>query len=211
MITDWLKTLHDLGNTIYDVFLLPGDFLLLQFVAQAPTLALRLGIDADSDVVLLSVVLSLLIWLLLVGVVWKFFRFLQNVSRSVTATYRTVVFGVSLRIRSFKTKLLCGLLKLLPRRRSSSAYSNPEVKFDDLDLAVLRNSAAAGGGFVISAPDLAEQLTMRPAQVQRRLDKLRNYRMVDVVIGSTDGFDNYRLSQSGAAFLALLQRRGNGG
>ncbi len=76
MITDWLMTLHDLGNTIYDVFLLPGDFLLLQFVAQAPTLALRLGIDADSDVVLLSAVLSLLIWLLLVGVVWKFFRFL---------------------------------------------------------------------------------------------------------------------------------------
>ncbi len=85
------------------------------------------------------------------------------------------------------------------------------MKFDDLDLAVLRNSAAAGGGFVISAPDLAEQLTMRPAQAQRRLDKLRNYRMVDVVIGSTDGFDNYRLTQSGAAFLAMLQRRGNGG
>ncbi len=121
MITDWLMTLDDLGNAIYDVFLLPGDFLLLQFVAQAPTLALSLGIDADSDVVLLSAVLSLPIWLLLVGVVWKLFRFLQNVWRSVTAAYRTVVFGVSLRIRSFKTKLLCGLLKLLPRRRSSSS------------------------------------------------------------------------------------------
>jgi DNA-binding PadR family transcriptional regulator len=52
---------------------------------------------------------------------------------------------------------------------------------------------------------------MRPAQVQRSLDKLRKYELVDSVIGSTDGFDNYRLTESGAFFLADWQRRGKGG
>jgi len=74
-----------------------------------------------------------------------------------------------------------------------------------------RSPDALAPGFALSAPELAGQLTMRPAQVQRSLDKLRKYELVDSLIGSTDGFDNYRLTQSGAFFLADWQRRENGG
>jgi hypothetical protein len=31
--------------------------------------------------------------------------------------------------------------------------------------------------------------------------------MVDVVIGSTDGFENYRLTDYGAAYLSMWQRQ----
>jgi hypothetical protein len=31
--------------------------------------------------------------------------------------------------------------------------------------------------------------------------------MLDYVIGSTDGFDNYRLTGSGYAFMEMLQRQ----
>jgi hypothetical protein len=31
--------------------------------------------------------------------------------------------------------------------------------------------------------------------------------MVDIVIGSTDGFDNYRLTPSGETFVSIWQRQ----
>jgi hypothetical protein len=210
MITNWLANLHDLGKVIYDAFLLPGDFILSQFVAHAPTLALRLGIGSEVDGLMLPAVLSLLTWLLLVVVAWKFVRLLQNVARIVNAAIRTICFRTSNGIRSVKTKLVCKFRQQIPRRGSSRVDTVPEVQFDNLDLAVLRTSAALAPGFALSAPELAGQLTMRPEQVQRSLDKLRKYELVDSVIGSTDGFDNYRLTQSGAFFLAVWKRRGNG-
>jgi len=209
MITDWLANLHDPGKVIYDAFLLPGDFVLTQFVAHAPTLALGLGIGGEGDGLMLPAVLSLLVWLLLVVVAWKFIRLLQNVARIVNAKIRTICFRTSCGIRNVKTKLVCKFRELIPRRRSSRADTIPEVQLDNLDLAVLRTSGALAPGFALSAPELAGQLTMRPAQVQRSLDKLRKYELVDSVIGSTDGFDNYRLTQSGAFFLADWQRREN--
>jgi len=211
MITNWLTNLHDPGKVIYDAFLLPGDFVLTQFVAHAPTLALRLGIGGESDGLMLPAVLSLLVWLLLVVVAWKFIRLLQNVARIVNAAIRTICFRISCGIRSIKTKLVCTLRQRIPRRGSSGADTIPEVQIDNLDLAVLRTSAALAPGLALSAPELAGQLTLRPAQVQRSLDKLRKYELVDSVIGSTDGFDNYRLTDSGAFFLADWQRRRKGG
>ena len=59
----------------------------------------------------------------------------------------------------------------------------------------------------MSAPELAEKFSRRPAQVQRSLDKLFRSRMLDSAIGSTDGFDNYRLTDSGAEFIAMWQRQ----
>jgi hypothetical protein len=210
MITNWLSNLHDLGKVTYAAFLLPGDFILSQFVAHAPTLALRLGIGGEVDGLMLPTVLSLLTWLLLVVVAWKLVRLLQNVARIVNAAIRTICFRTSNGIRSVKTKLVCKFRQQIPRRGSSRADTVPEVQLDNLDLAILRTSAALAPGFALSAPELAGQLTMRPAQVQRSLDKLRKYELVNSVIGSTDGFDNYRLTQSGAFFLAVWKRRGNG-
>ncbi len=84
------------------------------------------------------------------------------------------------------------------------------VEFDNLDLAVLRSAAARGPGVMLSAPQLAEQIRMRPAQVQRSLDKLSKNKMLDYVIGSTDGSDNYRLTDSGATFVGMWQRQQQG-
>jgi DNA-binding MarR family transcriptional regulator len=211
MITNWLANLQDLGKAIYNAFLLPGDFVLSEFVALAPTLALRLGVGGDGDGLMLPAVLSLLIWLLLVVVVGKFVGLLQNVARIANAATRTIYFRTSYGIRSVKTKLVCMWLKLFPRRAPGRADTITEVQFDDLDLAVLHAGAALAPGLALSASELAGQLTMRPALVQRSLDRLRKYELVDYGTGSADGIDNYRLTQSGAFFLAAWQRRGNGG
>lgn len=209
MITNWLTILQDTGSTIVDIFVLPGDFVLSQFAAQAPAVTMKLGIAGDGQSIILPAILSLVLWLMLAVVVAKIVRLWQNIVRIVSAMIRTVSFRILLAARNLKTGLVCKLRLLIPRR-SLSADEISEVEFDDLDLAVLRSAAARGPGFTTSAPELADQLPLRPAQIQRRLDKLNNNKMLDYVIGSTEGFDNYSLSESGIAFLAMWQRNGRG-
>ena len=192
MITNWLENLHNLGNAIYDGFLLPGTFVLSQFVAHAPTLALRLGIGAEGNGVMLPAIVSLLVWSSLGILVWK----------TVRAVCSRIFYGT----RRLKTLLVCKLQNLNRRQLLSRPVSIPDVEFDDLDLAVLNTGMTLPPGLALTAAELSGQLTKRPAQVQRSLDKLRKYGLVDDVIGTTDGFDNYRLTRSGAAVLSMWHR-----
>ncbi len=197
MITNWLANLHDLGKVIYDLFMLPGAFVLSQLDTHAPELALKLGIGVEGIGVMLPAFVSLLVWSLLGNLVWK--------------TVEAVCSRIFYDARRLKTFLVCQLLKLDRRRLLSRPVSIPEVEFDDLDIAVLNSGSTLRPGLALTAAELSGQLTKRPAQVQRSLDKLRKYGLVDDVIGTTDGFDNYRLTRSGAYLLAMWQRKGNGG
>jgi hypothetical protein len=199
--------MRDLGDTIYDVFMLPGDFLLSQLILHLPTLASTLGVrDADSSLALPALV-SLLSWFLAAIIVRAIMRLLQNLARTINAASRSVSFRVSQAARNFKTWMVCKVRQLIPRRGSGVADSAPEVHLDDLDMAVLKSAAACGPGFATSAPELAEELLMRPAQIQSRLEKLSKNRLLDTVIGSTEGFDNYRVSKAGAIFISMWQRK----
>ncbi len=197
MITNWLANLHDLGKVIYDLFLLPGTFVLSRLGAHAPELALKLGIGVEGDGVMLPAIISLLVWWLLGILVWK----------TVEAIISRIFYGT----RRLKTFLVCKFQKLNRRRLLSRPISIPEVEFDDLDIAVLNSGMTLSPGLVLTAAELSGQLIKRPAQVQRSLDKLRKYGLVDDTIGTTDGFDNYRLTRSGAYLLAVWQRKGNDG
>jgi len=74
MITNWLANLHDLGKVIYDLFLLPGTFVLSQLGTHAPEQALKLGIGVEGIGVMLPAIVSLLVWSLLGILVWKTVR-----------------------------------------------------------------------------------------------------------------------------------------
>lgn len=207
MITDWLMDMRDFGDSIYAVFILPGDFLLSLFAEHLPSLASKLGVGSDDHSVILSTVVALLSWICAAIVVWASVRLALNISRILGAGCRTISFRVSLALGNFKTQIVCKIRAMVPRRRPENSDSAPEVRFSDLDMAVLRSAAACGPGFATSAPELAEQLTMRPAQIQRSIDKLVENKLLDSVIGSTDGFDNYRLSLSGTTFMTMWERR----
>ena len=207
MTTDLLTILQNFGYAIYDAFVLPGNFLLSKFVANAPIFAAKLGINGDETTTILPVVLSLLSWTLLAVVASIFVNLLRNVTRIAGAIIRTVSFRISLALGNVKTRLVCKLRQLFPKRQRNGLTGIPMVEFDDLDLAVLRQASALGPGFALSAPELAEQFTLRPAQVQRSLEKLSRNKILDYVIGSTDGYDNYRMTDYGAAFLAMYQRQ----
>ena len=205
MITDLMTILREVGNTIYEVFVLPGEFVLSWFSKIAPTAAAALNIVGNDVPVVSLVFISLMLWALLAIAIAKFCLFLQNLFRITSATSKTLFFRISLAYGIFKKRLLHGLRRLIPQRTHSDIAA-PKVDFDDLDLAVLHSAAARGPGFTTSAPDLAETLQYRPAQIQRSLNKLSRNKLLDGVIGSTDGFDNYRLSQSGSHYVTMLRR-----
>lgn len=138
---------------------------------------------------------------------WFILHLYRNVARNVEAIFRILTYRITQELGNWKTYIICKFRELLPHRSSSQTGTTPQVDFDDLDLAVLRTAARLGPGFAINAAELAERFRLRPAQVQRSLNKLNNNKMLDFVNGSNQGFDNYCLTQLGTAFMSTWQKQ----
>jgi hypothetical protein len=177
MFNEWLTKLQDAGSTIYSTVVSASPWTLLFIGLSLPFIAL--------------IILTLY----------------RNLARNVVAIYGTIYFRFKNALAGWKTQLVVKLRHWLPHRPSRDIDATPQVEFDDFDIAVLKAVASLKPGFVTNAPELAERFRTRPARVQRCLDKLRNNRMLDSVIGSNEGFDNYRLTQLGDAFMASWARR----
>jgi hypothetical protein len=200
MIDNW-------PSSIREIYLVPGDFVLSKFAELAPLTAASWGITNSDDSIAAAAVLSGIFWLLMTFIAWRLYRYSSSLLRNIVALYHTLWYRGRQAAGSLKTRLLCRLREFVPRRRDDGIDTVPEIDFDDLDLAVLRTAAARGPGLATSAPEIAEKFKLRPSEVQRSVDKLRRNRMLDTVIGNTDGYDNFRLSPSGATFVAMWQRR----
>lgn len=206
MITDLMTILREIGETIYAVLVLPGQFVLSWFAEIAPTTAAALSILPDDEPLAWLVSISLLSWILVAIVIAKIRLFLQNLRRSIAAITKALSFRLSLAFGILRKRLVRGARRRIPHQ-TEGAVTVPGMELDDLDLAVLRSAAACGPGIATSAPDLAEQLWHRPSQIQSSLKKLSKNMLLEDVIGSTDGYDNYRLSESGSHYVANLHRK----
>ena len=207
MIQTWLTSLKNLSIALRDMFLAPGDFLLAQYLQHAPLSAARAGIAHDADTLVLSSVVSLFFWLIVLFALWRVVRLCGDFIRTVGAVLLTIRYKIGYVVGGWKTRFVIRFRERFPPREQSGIEAVPEIDFDDLDLAVLQTAAAGGPAFALSAPELAEKFRMRPAQVQKSLERLRKNRMVDIVIGSTDGFQNYRLTPTGETFVSIWQRQ----
>ena len=207
MITNWLSTLREFGILVREIFLVPGEFVLSKFAELAPVTAGNWGVAGNGDAFVQAAVASGVFWLLMCIIAWRLYRYVQSLLRNVTALAHTIWYRGGQAVGSLKTRIVCRLREFVPRREEGGIDAVPEIDFDDLDLAVLRSAAARGPGMALSAPEIAEKFKLRPSEVQRSIDKLRRSRMLDTVIGTTDGFGNVRLSPSGATFVAMWQRQ----
>ncbi|MDX1403560.1 MAG: hypothetical protein R3192_03430 [Woeseiaceae bacterium] len=176
---NWPAILRQLALEAHTIFLKPGAYLLSR-------------LDADSEEIFLTTLVAALLWSLLAFVAFKALK-------SVVAE----IFYAGRRTRTF---LLGKLQKANRRRRLKKPVEVPDVDIDDLDIAILNTGLTLPPGLALTAAELAGQLTRRPAQLQQRLEKLRKYGLVDGALGETDGFDNYRLTRSGAAVVSMLHR-----
>ena len=179
VISDWFTTLQNAGSVIYSTVASASPWTLLFVGLSLPFVAL--------------VILSAY----------------RNLMRIVGAVYGTIFFRIKNVIAGWKTRFVIKLRQWLPHRRSHDDDAPPQVEFDDFDIAVLKAVASLKPGIVINAPELAQRFRTRPARVQRCLDKLRSNKMLDPVIGSNKGFDSYRLTQLGDAFMSSWARRGS--
>ena len=207
MINNWLSTLREFGTLVREIYLVPGDFVLSKFAELAPVTATNWGISAGSDSIVQAAVISAIFWILMSIIAWRLYRYCQSFVRNFIAVLHTAWYRGRQAAGSLKTRIVCGLREFVPQREEHGIDAIPEIDFDDLDLAVLRSAAARGPGLATSAPEIAEKFKLRPSQVQRSIDKLRRNKMLDTVIGTTDGYDNFRLSPSGATFVAMWQRQ----
>ena len=207
MINNWLSILRQFGALLGEIYLAPGDFVLTRFAELAPFTAANWGITASANSTVLVAVTAGMFWLLASIVAWRLFRYCQSMLRNSLAVFHTIRFRIREVVGGLKTWVICRVREFVPRREDNGIDAVPEIDFDELDLAVLRSAAARGPGMAISAPEVAEEFKLRPSQVQRSVDKLRRNNMVDSVIGATDGYDNFRLSPSGATFVAMWQRQ----
>lgn len=202
-----IEILDAVGGTLYALFVMPGSFLLSKFVQIAPVTAMRHGISAGQTEGTLPIVLSLIAWIALLLLLVVVLRIARSWTRLAGAMIRTACHRLKATASGYKTRLVLKLRSLLPHRPDNAIITAPAIEFDDLDLAVLHTVSEQGPGFTLSAPELAERLSLLPGPIQRSLEKLNRNKMLNSVIGSTDGFENYRLSESGAAFVSMWQRQ----
>ena len=207
MINNWLSSFRHFGLLVREMYFAPGDFVLSKFAELAPLTAANWGVTGNGDSVMAAAVISGFFWLLASLIAWRLYRYGRSFVRNFVALMHTAWYRIRQAVGSLKTLIVCRLREFVPSRHDDGIDAVPEIDFDDLDLAVLRSAAARGPGLAMSAPEIAEKFKLRPSEVQRSIDKLRRNRMLDTVIGSTDGYGNFRLSPSGATFVAMWQRQ----
>lgn len=188
-------------------FTMPGIYLLQSLTQHAPGLAEFLGISASADSIGVVIVLSALVWIAGIASCWGSVVLIRNTYRFTEAMVRTFWHWVTQSAGNIRTWVICRYRSLLPKRSQQGIEAEPEVQFDDFDFTVLQAAADRGPGFSTSAPELASQFSLRPSQFQKSLGRLSQSKMLTTVIGSTDGFENYRLTDYGAAYLQHWEQR----
>lgn len=204
MSTDALNSLRNAVEILVDLLLLPGQLILLQLTNGAPEFFHQAGASADNHGLRLAI--AALFWLVVILLLRKALEFVNNLCIRLLRYKEAIVFRVSMEWR-FSRQRLERIFGILGGSYSEPVVEPPKVEFARVDIDVLECIASHGPGLALSAPDLAENLGLRPAEIQPRLDKLARFSLVESIIGATDGFENFRLTPSGEAYASMLQRK----
>jgi hypothetical protein len=204
MLDQTLSTLADLANALLRGFMLPGDFLLSVFAWIAPQSAEILTIGTGKTVVLF--VLALVGWTIIAIIGLLLSRACRRLVQQIGSLFRILLWNAKMFMGSLKTKMLWKYRKYFAHKTTQDETVS-QTQFDDMDIAVLASISRGGSGVASSAAELAEKYKLRPAQIQDRLEQLARNHMLRPVSDSSDGNDNYQLTDSGLALLAMCERQ----
>ena len=204
MIDQTLSTLADLANAAFRGLMLPGDFLLSAFAWIAPHSAEILTGGTGKAVVMF--VLTLIAWTIIVIVGLLLSRACRRFAQQMGSMFRILLWHTKNFMGSLKTKMLWKYRKYYAHK-TAQAETVSQTQFDDMDIAVLASISRSDSRMASSAPSLAEKYKLSPAQIQDRLEQLAKNHMLRSVRASTDGYDNYQLTDSGLALLAMCERQ----
>lgn len=198
-----LKILASVFDTVYLVFMTPGEWLASKTIEHAPSLAASLGISAGESSVLAPLVLSILSWMIIALLGRRLLYTLRGLLKAIGVMIMRVKFRTLIALHSFTTTL--GLESLMWWKDAEPEVESSKLSLNRLDLMVLKLAKAAGPGFALSAPELSDRMNLRTAQIQECLDKLSQNDLLDFTRGTTDGYENYRLNETGAYILTMWQ------
>jgi DNA-binding MarR family transcriptional regulator len=181
----------------------PGEWLASKTIEHAPSLAASLGISAGESSVLAPLVLSILSWMIIALLGRRLLYTLRGLLKAIGVMIMRVKFRTLIALHSFTTTL--GLESLMWWKDAEPEVESSKLSLNRLDLMVLKLAKAAGPGFALSAPELSDRMNLRTAQIQECLDKLSQNDLLDFTRGTTDGYENYRLNETGAYILTMWQ------
>ena len=204
MINDLTTFVRFAGEAVLPVFIWPGEQMLVYLADVVPGMVETLTLHPANVPLLYAV--SLAAWLALFLFVRGIVRIIHNTLRLLERLNRFIRFRMSLAM-VFAKRRVDSLSTAFRIWRHPEEAETPHVEFDNRDIAVLDAIIARGPGYAVAAPELAEQLAVRPSQAQRSLETLCENLLLESVIGSTDGFDNYRVTAIGEAFLRSWLRQ----
>ena len=199
----FLEILKGAIDTVYVVFMTPGEWLASKSIEHAPSLATSLGIAAEESTVLAPLILSILSWLIIALLGRRLLYSLRGLINAIGVMFMRLKFRTLIALHSFTKKL--GLESLMWWKESETEVESSKLSLNRLDLMVLKLAKAAGPGFALSAPELSDRMNLRPAQIQECLDKLSQNSLLDLTRGTTDGYENYRLNETGTYILTMWQ------
>lgn len=204
MIDQILTSLTALGSTIYGAFVFPGEVLFGWFALLAPDRAEIMQLN--NGAIIYPLILALLVWTLLILAGLKVLRAFRNFGRLIEAIVRTAIHRLMTMLRDLRLHVIWKLRALLPKRHAPKVSTSSELEIDDMDYAVLRCALKLGARVSVSAPDVAKRLRMRPAQIQRSIEKLARHNMLSCEGRSWRGVSSYRVTRAGAMFIGMMQR-----
>lgn len=185
------------GQQLYQLFCLPGEYLLLLASTYAPELAARLDsslFDLRGD---LSQVLSALIWLALFLSIGPVRHRIKMYFRMFIESLKVVRYSIRARFHVTRSMRRSFLNRVSMGHMHGGIDVSEETNLSELDIAVLEAEAELAPGFSHTAPDIATLLRVRPAQAQASLDKLKKLDLISDSFGTQDGFSGYQITESG--------------
>ena len=185
---------RDLVHTFFAVFTFPGN-VLLSFVS-----AENLG---TTQFMWTSLGLSLVYWLVVLLVLFRLRAWLRLVGVMLGRIFGDFAFRIGMHCHNLK-RAFAKPINWLRQRRQSAGVESETIEFDELDMAVLKLAVKQPNGRVISAIELSEHLPVRPSQLQESLKRLRAFRLLDPAMGTTEGYENYRLTPAGVRFVEQI-------
>lgn len=181
----------------------PAERLLELVETHAPAVGASLGLLPDALSPTGMAFLATACWIAGALIAWLAVRVVLRAVRVAEYAVRNVAHYAHGIWKSLRTHWAVRVLRNRPGEAAASLTAHP-VDFSAVDVAVLTATATLKPGFAVSAPELAERLRRRPGEIQQSLEKLYRIKLLDVTLGSTDGFDNYVISTSGAALGSML-------
>jgi hypothetical protein len=189
------------------LFYLPAEELLAVLRQHLPELARTLNLHGQHPSPPGMTILAAVAWVALAMTAWVSMRLLRFLRRMAEFGFSNLHHQCRLAGSVLRTWLTLRRQQVEGTSvRLRPAALGMATEFSSTDLSILGAVARLTAGFSTSAPELADLLGLRPVEIQKSLEKLYRNKLLDTTLGSTDGFDNYVISTSGAVLMAMMSR-----